>query len=390
MNYSLKKHFELIESINNDIDVLINEQSTPSPEPEYESVKVKYTVLNDGEFIPNEKDPVTKKDKKYMYLQEAKTFDPTAQPGDIIEVETVEWHQIKGDVEKTVSAEETGNEAPLDIKQVKSIGTLAIDPKNRNRAMRVGKYAIVGVPRTAAKIATPLKTIKKLIGKEIPHSICWCASLFEDNSDPSGGGVPDRPTFETDIADLTPVVQKQLLEKWDKCKTDYWKKLKKPDKRKKILGQCGDFEGFTKRVDNLLNKIISELGEFYVVKGYEKEDDINTKGGGVASKIAAHRKITINFDVPGAGDYMELDTDGGSTKKPFTGGGDREFKISGIHKAGGDGKTVLLSGYSERYVMSFRTAKPTTSQAGNMWLVIGGEKQSKATAWEGTIVKYKK
>ena len=49
---------------------------------------------------------------------------------------------------------------------------------------------------------------------------------------------------------------KQLLEKWDKCKTDYWRKLKNPNRRKKILGQCGDFDGFAKRVDNLLNTII--------------------------------------------------------------------------------------------------------------------------------------
>lgn len=372
-------HIDIINEINNKINYLLNENT----EPTYEDVKIiKYIVIENDADVPQSSpnDPVY-----YMYLDEAKQFEPNAKVGDEIEVESIEWNdEIAEDVKESIAKNGEGD-SPFSLKQLKGLSALGASPANRRTAGKVGRYAVFGVPRTVGKLLTPYKQLKKLLNKELPHSICWCANLFEEFAEPTLGDIPHKPNYMVDIAGLTKQVQKGFEKKWDQCDKDFMNKLKTKKRRHKALINCKDMESWTEKAEDVLSKIISALGSYYVVKGHEKKSEKGQKSS-VAEKISQFNHITIYFTNPASGVHINIENLSGTVTKPWQ-GGSVDFKVSGIHKEGDEGKTVILKKGGKNYIFSFATAKKGKSQSGQIWYTSGGVKHTKATAWVGQIEK---
>ena len=365
---SIDDYLKNISFINEKIDVFLCEADKTYP-----AKTITYIVLEDETDIPGD-------NKNYIYLKDAIEVKPDVKVGDEIDIETVTWSDIYEDVKESQSGK-----GPLSKEHLAGLATFTTNPRTRRGAKMVGKYAIVGVPRAAGCTLNPIKCIKKKFAK-VSHSICWCARLFDEFGDPTNNNEPSEANYKDDIKAYTNIVQDEMIKNWKKCDKQYMKKLKKERRRHKIIKECGDAESWAESMQDTLGKIISSLGEFFVIKGYEKNKDKTGGGSSIGEKIASHRKIRISFSTPDAATKIDLEKPDGTHIQTFK-GGDQDFKVTGVHKAGGDSNTAVLTKSGRAYVFSFRSAKKGDPQSGKVYYKDGGD-LGNPTVWDGKIVDF--
>ena len=368
---TLYTHLDTIQYLNEEISKLLNEQDTPN----YPSKKVKYIIIGDDEEVPDKKN-------NYISLSDAKELSGKDDLviGVEIELDTVEWKDVRQDV---IKSNQNQPKAPLSQSHLASITALAANPRNIKRGGKLGKFVVLGVPKTAGKILTPMKTLKKIFRTKLPHSICWCARLFDEHQD--GSGDPDKESFENSIGGYSKPVRKEFLKKWGDC-NKFNRQIKDKDDRVEVLNDCGPLEEWGEQAQSVIDTLLQELGQYFTIKGRKDNKGTGVKNS-VAQQIANNRKINIYFTLPDSADYLTLEKPNGSTVNAFK-GGLQTFKIRGVHKGGSEGKTVILSKGGHEMIFSFTTSKKSTGQSGEVWYIDGGVKSSHPSSWKGQIDKF--
>jgi len=367
----LYNHLDTIQSLNEEISKLLNEQNTPN----YPSKKVKYIIIGDEEEVPDKKN-------NYISLSDAKELSgkDNLVIGEEIELDTVEWKDVRDDVMKSNQGQPN---APLSQSHLASITTLAANPRNIRRGGKLGRFVILGVPKTAGKILRPMKTLKKIFGTKLPHSICWCARLFDEHQD--GTGKPDKTSFENSIGGYSDPVRNEFKKKWKDC-IKFKRDISDKNDRAEVLNECGPLEEWAQQAQSVIDTLLQELGSYFTIRGRKNQKGTGVKNS-IAQQIANNRKITIYFTNPDSVDYLTLEKPNGSTIDVFK-GGSQTFKVKGVHKGGSEGKTVVLSKGGENMVFSFTTAKKGTPQSGEVWYIDGNVKSSHPSSWRGQIDKF--
>jgi len=260
---------------------------------------------------------------------------------------------------------------------------LAANPRNLRRGGKLGKYVLVGVPKTAGKILTPYKTLKKIFRTQLPHSICWCARLFDEHQDNTGK--PDKSSFENSIGGYSDAVRKEFKKKWKDCEK-FKRDIGDKKDRVEVLNDCGPLEEWAEQAQSVIDTLLQELGQYFTIRGRKSNKGTGVKNS-IAQQISNNKKISIYFSLPDSTQYLTLEKPNGSNIDVFK-GGLQTFKIKGVHKGGSEGKTVVLSKGGEKMVFSFTTSKKGVAQSGEVWYIDGNVKANHPSTWRGQIDKF--
>ncbi len=357
------KFLENIDYINNSIKVLLNEDGIISPPPDLNTVNEKFTVIEDG------KEP---KDNE-INLKNAKKFKTDAVVGEEIDVPVITFEGM-GDNEIEEKFREMISDGDINWKDIEQMAIAGSSGKVRRTA--VG--AIKVTPKVLAASGR-LMLLGKL-KKDIPHSQCYCVKLFDDNLDSTlTPPKPSRDVYKDSLSDYLDSVVDEFLEGWDECEKKYDNLIDDKSEREKALDACPAIEDYFKNAENVLQKILGDLGKFFDVKGIDVEKKTLSKGNkSIAKKIGSHQKVQIHFTA-------DVQKHAPATGVLFGDGSDRIFTI-GTYKE--DGNVVKLIDGSNVYYMEFQKSERRKEQRGSLFADDAGKPKNNPVNWKGWIIKY--
>jgi len=362
----LLKFLEDVAIINKSIDLLMEDGVIIKKPKGTNTIKEKYTVIEDGSTIPND-------GGNYIELKNSKQYKNDSEVGDVIDVPVINFENMSeedmGDTLKEML--DDGDISWEDVKKIAGASTSGKIRRTAVGAIKVGPKLIVG----AGKIML-LRGLKK----KIPHSSCFCAKLFEDNID-AGTSKPSRDTYESELITYIDTVREEFLSSWDECENIYDEYIDDAGIREKTLDTCVSLEDWYTSAKEVLNSILSSLQKFYNIKGIDIKKK-NLKGGSeksIAKTIGGYDKVEIHFEK----DVTNWASPPGIL---FANGSTKLFSI-GTYKESGE--TVRLELGSSIYYFQFQKTGKGKMQTGSVWRDDGaGKPMAPAVSWKGYIVKY--
>ncbi|MHA2009809.1 MAG: hypothetical protein ACXADW_11530 [Candidatus Hodarchaeales archaeon] len=362
----LTKFLEDVDIINKSIDLLLEDGIIIKTPNGTNTVKEKYTVIEDGSTAPND-------GSNYIELEDSKKYNIDAEVGDIIDVPVINFEDMSeediGDSLKEML--DNGDVTWDDIKKIAGASTSGKIRRTAVGAIKVGPKLIVG----AGKIML-LRGLKK----KIPHSSCFCAKLFEDNID-AGTSKPSRGTYESELITYIDTVKNQFLSSWDECEKNYDEYIKDETKRQKTLDTCVSLEDWYTDAKAVLNSIISGLQKYYNIKGIDVKK-VDLKGGSeksIAKTIGGYDKVELHFEK----DVSNWSSPPGIL---FANSSTKSFTIGTYIETG---ETVRLELGRDVYYFQFQKTGKGKMQTGSVWKDDGsGKPMGNPVSWKGYITKF--
>ena len=372
MSLNLNKFLNTISSLNESINILVEDGIIVTPSS-VEKIEITYIIHKNETDFPND-------DGNYITEKEAQTYDINKKAGDTIIIEEVDMSKMSDAEmfawfkENDISTEQAGEMA--------LVGTSSKGYRMGGKVYRFGKSAGVAI--------VTLKALRKT--KDLPHSVCWCAKLFEKHQD--ADGKRDKPQYENylNAEGYIDSIVDNFMKNWDKCESQHGKKIRNKVNRDNMLSNCVSVEDWYGDAEEVLNSIISKLQTYYNVTGVNvKKKEL--KGGvdqSVGDFIGKFKKIWINFtrDCECHMNIPQCNNGTGFTLGTAA-GNEKMFRII-EHKIGKD--TVTLQGpggaSSKKWVFSFSKKGLNVEQSGSLYVWDNsGSHTSVGTGWQGKITK---
>ena len=380
MLYKKNSRFlDIISLINESIDNLLKEEVivTPITDGKTKTKKQKFMVVEDGQLPPNTDTEF------FIELKNAKEYKNDVKVGDEIEIEVVDLESMTDDgVLEFLSSNEITTKELEQI--VLARGTtirvagkiLRYGPRQLNRIKQVANAAI------------QMKKYSDRYGKKLEHSRCYCNTIFDDNVDEDTGKA-DKGVYKSTISDQPEHIQEELLATWEFCENKYGKFIIDKDDRAESSQTCVELEGWYEDAESLIDDLISDLQQYYTIKGYKKGyENKKTYGAdkGVGEKIVTHDAMlskfssNVEYTPSGVGTYSILFNDNDVVK----------FEILKTYGNRSDTVLVERQGTSNKYVMGFDSAKEKSPQSSNAFWVVNtdGSISNIRTVWSGKILEF--
>ena len=350
---------------------------TPGSDGELTTKKQKFKVVEDGQLPPNTDNEF------YIELKDAKEYKSDAEVGDEIEIDVVDLESMTDDgLLEFLSSEELSAEDLEKI--VLSRGTTI---RVAGKVLKYGPRQISRIKRVASA-ALQMKKYAERYGKKIEHSRCYCLAIFDENVDEDSGKA-DRDIYKSSIADQPEQIQEDLLSTWDYCENKYGKYIIEKDDRTETSLSCSQLEDWYEDAESLIDDMISDLQQFYKIKGYNKEyekDKNYSSNKSVGEKIITHEAMLIKF----TDDVTWSPGGGGATTTLYNDNDIIKFEIIKTYGDRGDTVLVQREGTTNRYIMGFDSEKPKSPQGNNAFWVVNpdGTISNIKTIWSGKILEY--
>jgi hypothetical protein len=368
MTLNINKFLNTISSINESINILLEDHGIIVEPGNAKRTEVEYTIYkNEGEY-PND-------GGNYITEKEAQTYDINKKAGDTIIIEEVDMSELseaellKWFKDNDISAE--------DAEGMAVAGTSSKVYRFGGKVYRFSKTTTVAVGRLALLRKT----------KDLPNSACWCAKLFDKWVDPDGNA--DKPAYIAYLNGegyLDSIIE-NFEDNWDKCDSKYGKKIRKEENRDEVLTTCTSVEDWYGDAESVLDSIISKLQSYYQITGIKTKKK-GFKGGAnksIGEYIGGFKKIQIYFT-----EECKCPAPPCASVIPIANPNDvKVFKIIAF-KSGGD--TVTLKGpggSSDKWVFQFTKKELHEEQSGNLykWESSGPPHSKIASNWKGKITK---
>ena len=368
MKKNLGYYLNTISQLNESIYNLLNEDGIIEKPAGSNIKKELFLVIEDGKTLPND-------GKNYIHLTDAKPYKNDVKVGDEIELDTIDYEEMEeSDLIKTIQQQLI--DGKISEKDLQQIAIAAGSSKFRRTA--------IGVVKVGGKLQNVVKTVMllKRYEKKIPHSDCFCAKLFDDNTDDTvTPPKPNKEDYLSNVSGYLDVVQDEFESTWDECENEYPELIDEADKRSQLLSTCNTIEDWYSDAKEVLDSIISDLGEFFKVTGInvkKKNLSSNANEDSVAKTIGMNEQITLHFE-------DDFKNKAGTTI--YRSGRDVTFNI-GTYKE--TGSTVKLLEGVYKWYFEFQTAATRKIQKGSVWPDNGHDSPDSSTSvsWKGYIVKY--
>lgn len=368
MSLNLNKFLNTISSINETINILVEQRVIIVTPSSVEKKNVEYTIHKNQTDFPND-------DGNYITEKEAQTYDINKKVGDTIMIEEVDMTKMS-DTEMFSWFQEND----ISAEQAEEMALVASSSKGYRMGGKVYRFG-----KATGKAMVTLKALRKT--KDLPHSACWCAKLFNNYQDIDGNR--ERVQYENYLVaeQYVDSVVDNFMKNWDKCESKYGKKIRGKVNRDNMLANCVTVEAWYGDAESVLSSIINKLQTYYNVIGVsvkktELKGGVNQSAGDYISKFDY---IFINFTK----DCICVSACG--TPNMVIGKlleNEKRFKII-EHKIGKD--TVVLKGpgtNTDKWVFSFSKKDLNLEQSGTVfkWEPNGAHTPI-GMGWQGKIIK---
>jgi len=373
------KILDILYLMSESIDNLLGEGIivTPDSNGEVKTKKQKFTVVEDDQLPPNTDTEF------YIELKDAKEYKSDVKVGDEIEIEVVDMESMTDDgLLDFLSSDEISAE---DLEKIVLARGTTI--RVAGKVLKYGPRQISRIKKVASA-ALQMKKYAERYGKKVEHSRCYCLTIFDDNVEEDSGKA-DINVYKASIADQPEQIQEDLLSTWDYCENKYGKYIIEKDDRDKTSLSCSQLEDWYEDAESLIDDMISDLQQFYKIKGYNKETEKYkdySSNKSVGEKIVLHDYMLIKFN----GDVTYSPGGGGSTTTLYNDDQVVKFEILKTYGERGDTVLVQKEGTTNRYIMGFDTEKVKKAQGNNAFWVVNadGSISNIKTVWSGKILEY--
>jgi hypothetical protein len=363
MSLNLNKFLNTISSLNESINILVEDGIIVTPSS-VEKKNVEYIIYKNETEFPND-------NGNYITEKEAQTYDINKKAGETIIIEEVDMSKMS-DAEMFAWFKENDISA-AEAEQIAIAGGSSKVYRMGGKVYRFGKGAKKG--------AHSLMLLRGM--KDVPHSICWCAKLYENYVD--GNGDSDKTSYINYLQGegYIDVVIEEFEKNWDKCKRSFKSKIHKEENRSKTLKGCSTVEDWYGDASSVLSSIVSKLSSYFNITGVDvKKKEL--KGGvdrSINEFIGGFKFISIKFinllecETGVCSPYIKI-SDPLDTKK---------FKIISFKKGS---NTVVLEEGGKKWVFEFSSKELNKIQSGAVYEWKNTPPHSPlGTGWKGKIIK---